>query len=92
MYIVIGFLVLVVVLIVVIQLTSNRKWKLICTVFGYENYFTVIAKLKSEGIKYKTKTPLNSVVKYHFKDSTQYDVWVEKENEQIAHKALHKNN
>ncbi|MEJ9232932.1 hypothetical protein LAV79_26680 [Peribacillus butanolivorans] len=94
MYIIIAFLVFVIVFIATTQLISNRYWKCIYTTFGYENYFKVVAKLKSEGITYKTKTPINigSENLQNRMDSTQYDVFVKNEDEQKAQKALHKNN
>jgi hypothetical protein len=75
-----------------IQLVSNRNWKLLYTAFGSENYFKVIGKLKSAGIKHKTKSRVNLGHENNFKDFTQYDIYVKKEDEHKTQTALHKNN
>ncbi|QKE72469.1 hypothetical protein HPK19_06495 [Arthrobacter citreus] len=38
-------------LISIVQLILNRKWELIYTTYGYEDYFKIISKLKDEGVK-----------------------------------------
>ena len=67
----------------------NRKWVLLNTAFGYENYFKIIAKLQNAGVKYKTKTPVDTRGSDNrFKDQTQYDIFVKKDEEHIAHAAV----
>jgi hypothetical protein len=66
----------------------NRKWLLIYTAFGYENYFKEIAKLQNAGVKYKSKTPYNIRGEAGLKDITQYNIYVKKEDEHLAHQAL----
>jgi hypothetical protein len=93
MYIAITILVSIFVLIAIARLYANRKWKLIYSAFGYEHYFRIIGKLKSEGVGYKTKTPMNfNNSDNRFNDNTQYDIYVKKEEEHLAHRALQKAN
>lgn len=74
----------------VLKLYSNRKWTLFYTAFGHENYYKIVAKLNNAGVKYKTSTPVNFRGDAGFKDQTQYDIFVKKEEEHIAHSALQK--
>ncbi|MGE7765072.1 hypothetical protein [Peribacillus sp. NPDC096540] len=93
MYIIIGILVFVIAFVLTAKLISYKYWTCIYTAFGDDNYFKVIAKLENEGIQFKTKTPMNLGSK-DFQSrhkTTQYDVFVKKEHEQIAQRALHKN-
>lgn len=94
MYITVGLLVLIFIGITLGRILYYRNWTLIYSAFGNEEYFFIIAKLKAEGIKYRTSIPnrgfgdrLN-----RFKDATQYDIYVKKEEEHIAINALHKRN
>lgn len=64
-------------LISIAQLILNRKWELIYTAYGYEDYFKFISKLKSEGVKYKVELPVNARSD-RFNDNTQYDIYVKK--------------
>ena len=66
----------------------NRKWRLIYTAFGSDNYFRVVGKLNAAGIKYKTNTPVNLRDDIRFKDFTQYDILVREEDELRAQAAL----
>jgi len=75
-----------------LQLFFNRKWQLFYTAFGHDDYFMIIAKLKAAGIKYKSKTPVNFRGDTRFKDDTQYDIFVKKEEEHRAQAAIHKRN
>jgi hypothetical protein len=68
----------------------NRKWQLFYTAFGYDQYFMIIAKLNAAGVKFKTKSPVSTRGDARFKDQTQYDIFVKKEEEHKAHAALHK--
>jgi hypothetical protein len=70
----------------------NRKWRLIYTAFGYEKYFCIVSALKTEGIKFKTNTPIGGIRNREFinHDFTQYDIYVKKEEEQRAINALKK--
>ncbi|MFH0066272.1 hypothetical protein [Peribacillus sp. NPDC056705] len=92
MYIMIGILVFVIACAVTAKLISYKYWTCIYTAFGNENYFKVVAKLEREGIRFKTKTPMN-LGSDNFQDrheNTQYDVFVKKEQESIAQRAVHK--
>lgn len=93
MYIMIGILVLVIACIVIVKLISYKYWTCIYTAFGNENYFKVIAKLEREGIQFKTKTPMNlgSENFQNRHETSQYDIFVKKEQKQIAQRALNKN-
>ncbi|GGI11619.1 hypothetical protein [Gottfriedia solisilvae] len=64
-------------LISITQIILNRKWELIYTAYGYEDYFKFISKLKSEGVKYKVELPVNARSD-RFNDNTQYDIYVKK--------------
>ncbi|WP_066062866.1 hypothetical protein [Neobacillus soli] len=88
MYVALMILVGLALIISFLQFLLNRKWTLIYTAIGYENYFGVIGKLKKAGVKYKSKTPMNFRVDARFKDNTQYDIYVKKEDEHFANKAL----
>lgn len=80
-------LILFVGLISIIQILVNRNWRLIYTAYGYQNYFTIIGKLKNNGISYKTKLPMNvRVARFH--DNKQYDIYVKKELEHRAVEAI----
>lgn len=79
-------------LISLLQLYFNRKWLLFYTAFGYDQYFMIIAKLNAAGVKYKTKSPVSTRGDARFKDQTQYDIFVKKEEEHKAHAALLKKN
>jgi hypothetical protein len=74
----------------IIRSLRNRHWSLIWTAFGYEAYFKVMAKLKSEGITCKVETPDRGLSNRtdRFKDNTQYDIYVKKEEEHKAIAAL----
>lgn len=93
MYIIIGILVFLLACAVTAKLISYKYWTCIYTAFGTDNYFKVVAKLESEGIQFKTKTPMNlgseSFQNRH--ETTQYDVFVKKEQEHIGQRALNKN-
>ncbi|RJS62568.1 hypothetical protein CJ483_12595 [Bacillus sp. PK3_68] len=71
----------------IFSMNSNRKWKLVRTVHGHESYYMVVGKLKSNGVSYKTKTPINFGHR-SFSDNTQYDIYVKKEEEHKAITAL----
>lgn len=73
-----------------IQLYLNRKWKLIYTAFGYQNYFIIIGKLKKNGIEYKTKLPIN-LRSRQFDENTQYDIYVKNDSEHLALQSLYQN-
>ncbi|PEJ59268.1 hypothetical protein CN692_07260 [Bacillus sp. AFS002410] len=70
-------LVLIIGLISIVQLILNRKWELIYTAYGYEDYFKTISKLKDEGVKYKVELPVNARSD-RFNDNTQYDIYVKR--------------
>jgi protein associated with RNAse G/E len=74
------------------KMILNRNWKLISTTFGNEEYFRIIAKLKTEGIRYKTDSPnrFSTHRTERFKGITQYDIYVKKEEERKAIRALQK--
>ncbi|MED0666889.1 hypothetical protein P4T04_11250 [Bacillus badius] len=66
----------------------QRKWKLLRTVHGQESYYAIIGKLKNKGILYKTKIPVHFGGR-GFNDTTQYDIYIKKEEEHAAVEALH---
>ncbi|WP_040203433.1 hypothetical protein [Neobacillus jeddahensis] len=94
LYMAIGILTLAFIAIPIFRTFSNRNWKLIYSTIGNEEYFRIIAKLKSDGIKFKTETPYRGFDHRmdRFKDHTQYDIYVKKEEEHLAVKALQKGN
>lgn len=69
------------------------KYKcLVYTSFGGEDYFRVINKLQSHGVKYRTQIFNNNYNSSEFfgrTDNTQYDIYVRPEDEQEAHQAIH---
>jgi len=91
-YIMIGILVFVIACVVTAKIISYKYWTCIYTAFGNENYFKVVAKLEREGIQFKTKTPINSGSEnfQNRHETIQYDVFVKKEQEHIAQRAVHK--
>lgn len=89
MYMTIGILFGVIVLFSSINFLVNRRWKLLYTAFGYEQYFKIVAKLKSEGIKFKTETPIGAIrTAMTFNDHTQYDIYVKDEDKSRAARAI----
>ena len=87
---VIIILILCALVVSLLQLYFNRKWLLFYTAFGYDQYFMIIAKLNAAGVKYKTKSPVSTRGDERFKDQTQYDIFVIKDEEHKAHAALQK--
>ncbi|HET6872289.1 MAG TPA: hypothetical protein VFH42_04805 [Sporolactobacillaceae bacterium] len=59
---------------------------MIYTAFGNEAYFKITGKLKASGIPYKSITPLSGfrTQSTSFKDMTQYDIYVKKDDEHLA--------
>ncbi|PGS56827.1 hypothetical protein [Bacillus sp. AFS041924] len=84
------YVITIIVLYSFIQLYLNRKWKLIYTAFGYQNYFIIIGKLKKNGIEYKTKLPIN-LRSRQFDENTQYDIYVKNDSEHLALQSLYQN-
>ncbi|MCK1991913.1 hypothetical protein GW626_16310 [Peribacillus muralis] len=91
-YIIIGMLVLGIACVVTVKLISYKYWTCIYTLFGSDNYFKVIGKLESGGVPFKTKTPMNlgSTDFQNWNKTTQYNVYVKKEDEQAAQRAIHR--
>ncbi len=73
-----------------IQKYRYRNWTLIYTAFGQENYFKVISKLNSGGLKFKVKIPVQSLGARErpIVDNTQYDIYVKNEEAHRAGAAL----
>ncbi|MFS0639255.1 hypothetical protein AB1K84_25620 [Mesobacillus foraminis] len=94
MYIGLGIILSLFLLISIIKAIYNKKWSLIYSTYGHEEYYRVVGKLKSEGVKFKVETPHrgydNRVDRYM--DNTQYDIYVQKDEEYLAYKALQKRN
>jgi hypothetical protein len=92
MYIAIGILVIIFISISISRSFYNRNWALIYTAYGNEKYFSIIAKLKAEGVKFRINIPNRGFDNRvdRFKDNTQYDIYVKKDEEHIAVKALYK--
>ncbi len=92
MYIAIGILALIFLGITIGRVLYYKNWTLIYTAFGNEKYFGIIAKLRAEGVKYRTHMPNRGFDNRvdRFKDHTQFDIYVKKEDEHIAVKALQK--
>lgn len=89
-----AFFILIIIALIssLIQYLSNRKWTLIYTAYGSENYFGVIEKLKTAGVHFKSKSPINlRSNETRSKDYTQYDIYVKKEEEHLAYEALQGN-
>jgi hypothetical protein len=89
MLIIISIMILIAI-ITLLRLVSNRKWKLFYTAFGYEKYFCVVSELKAADVKYRTNTPIGSIRNRELviNDFTQYDIYVKKDDEGRAAKAL----
>ncbi len=68
------------------------KKKLVYSAFGNDNYYRIISKLKSNGVKYSIKTNIDYGHKRDFINSKyiQYDIYVREEDEQKAIEAIHK--
>lgn len=66
-----------------------RDWVLIYTALDNQQYFDVVSKLNSNGVNYRVKTVVNQrtteMFLYH---SGQYDIYVKKQDEQLARKAF----
>jgi divalent metal cation (Fe/Co/Zn/Cd) transporter len=77
----------------IVRTLRNRSWSLIWSSFGYEDYFKMMAKLKSKGISCKVETPYRGISTRsdRYKDNTQYDIYVKKGMEQEAIAALQQN-
>ncbi|TKC18802.1 hypothetical protein [Robertmurraya kyonggiensis] len=70
----------------------KRNWVLIHTAFGAEEYFQILSRLKSQGVKFKVETPFrgfDSRINRNL-DKMQYDIYVKKEVEHLAANAIHK--
>lgn len=94
MFIGLGILVLVFLFLLIVQNFLTRKWKLIYSAHGTKKYFEVIGNLQTEGMKFKVETPnrgFNHRID-RFLDDTQYDIYVKKEVEHLAFKAIQKRN
>ncbi|MDN4074963.1 hypothetical protein [Fictibacillus terranigra] len=93
MYLGIAILILLLIIILILRIVSNWNWKLVYSTYGSEDYFKIVEKLKTEGIKFKTGTP-NRGFDHNidrFKESTQqYDIYVKIDEEYLAVKALQK--
>lgn len=94
MYIMIGLIVFLFISISIIRTLYYRNWKLIYSAYGSEEYFRIIAKLKTEGIKFRISSPYRGFDTRidRFKDNTQYEIYVKKDQEHLAVKALYKSN
>jgi flagellar biosynthesis/type III secretory pathway M-ring protein FliF/YscJ len=69
----------------------NRDWRLVYTALDNETYFHITANLQNEGIKYKVKTPFTAFDQRNdrLNNNTQYDIYVKKDAEHKAVKAIH---
>lgn len=65
---------------------------MIYTAFGNETYFKITGKLETSGIPYKSITPLSGfkAQSTSFKDMTQYDIYVRKDDEHLAREVIKK--
>ncbi|KKI88915.1 hypothetical protein WQ54_28760 [Bacillus sp. SA1-12] len=92
MYITIVILASVFMIISLIRNHSNRNWKQIYSTHGNEEYFKIVAKLKEEGITYKVETSFRGFNSRNerFKDDSQYNIFVKKDEEHKAVRVLHK--
>jgi hypothetical protein len=69
-----------------------RKWALLYTTFTNEDYFQIASKLDRNGIRYTTKIRVDFRGFYRtVTDHKQIDIYVKKEDEYKAVKALRKN-
>lgn len=93
MFMIIGILVFLFACAVFVKLISYKYWTCIYTAFGNENYYKTVAKLEREGIQFKTKTPMNlGTENFHNRhETTQYDIFVKKEQKHLAQRAINKN-
>ncbi|WP_053363333.1 hypothetical protein [Bacillus sp. FJAT-27251] len=92
MYIGLGIILSIFIFISVIKAVSNRNWTLISSTYGHEEYYKVIGKLKTEGVRFKVDTPHRGYDHRvdRFMDNTQYDIYVKKGHEHLAYKAMQK--
>ncbi|WCN38635.1 hypothetical protein [Aneurinibacillus uraniidurans] len=89
--VVLGF---IFILVMVRSFKSRKNRCLVYTALNHDDYFKIVARLKSAGISYAVKTPSNSgyptpsgYSTSH--DYTQYDIYVKKENQHKAQQAIH---
>lgn len=94
MYIAIGILALIIMGISIGRVLYYKNFALIYSAYGNEEYFGIVSKLKAEGLKYRTHIPNRGFDNRvdRFKDHTQFDIYVKKEDEHLAVKALSKRN
>jgi len=63
---------------------------LVYTAFGHGQYSKIVGKLQSHGVSYRSKIWFSSSSNsWGHTDNTQYDIYVKKEDENKAQKAIH---
>jgi len=89
MYVVLIAFAILTFLYTVSSLLINRKRELIYTAFGYEEYIKIKAKLDKYGILTKTTSPMGLGDRTNpFKNTTQYDIYVNQKDKHKASKAI----
>lgn len=76
----------VVIITILIKTINKRNWKLLYTAYGSEDYFKIISMLKEQRINYKVEVPFGGFDSRinRFKDNTQYNIYVRKNQEHLA--------
>ncbi|WP_025028921.1 hypothetical protein [Caldalkalibacillus mannanilyticus] len=89
MYVFVIVFAIITVIYTALSLLVNRKRELIYTAFGYEEYMRIRAKLDKYGISTKTTSPMGLGNRTNpFKNTTQYDIYISKNDKHKAIKAL----
>jgi len=72
----------------------RAKKTLVYTAMGNDNYFYIVKRLKSHGLKYWTKVHIDYRNGRDFTDTnyTIYDIYVREEDEAKAYKAMQRRN
>lgn len=94
MSIFVAFLVLFVPILLIygiINFFSFKNWTSVFIALDDEQYFRAAAKLNQAGIHYKTKSPinLNTTPMFGGNRQRQYEIFVKKEDADIASRELH---
>lgn len=89
MWIMLGIILAFVIVCSVVNYLLYRDWVLIFTALDHQQYFEIISKFNTNGINYRVRTVVNQRTTEMFLDySGQYDIYVKKQDEQLARNAL----
>jgi hypothetical protein len=89
MWIMLGIMAALLIICILVNYFLFRDWVLIYSALEHQQYFDVVSKLNSSGVNNRVRTVVNQrtseMFLYH---SGQYDIYVKKQDEQLARKAL----